>query len=92
MERAIIYAAITVNNSVCRNNPDIAILTGEMIEQNDYLRDRILKISRNHIWSPLSDSTTIELSELRRTGVILGAGMQFQREYISQLSYEQELI
>ncbi|WP_179134456.1 ROK family transcriptional regulator [Oceanobacillus timonensis] len=92
LERAITYAAITVNNSVCMNNPDKVILTGKLIEQTDYLKDRILKESRNRIWLPLSDSTTIEISRLGKNGVILGAGMQSQREYINQLNYEKELV
>ncbi|WP_085524441.1 ROK family transcriptional regulator [Tuberibacillus sp. Marseille-P3662] len=92
LNRAITYAAITVNSCVCMNNPDRVILTGKMIEQFPHIRDRILQESRNKIWAPLSDSTSIEISQLGEQGVVLGASMYSQREYINHLSIEKELV
>lgn len=92
LNRAITYASITVNNCVCMNNPDRVILTGEMIEQFPHIRDRILQESRNKIWSPLSNSTSIEESQLGEEGVVLGAGMYSQREYINHLNTNKELV
>src|SRR5699024_5678368 len=92
LERAITYAAITVNNSVCLNNPDKVILTGALIEQSDYIRDRIVRAAKEKIWSPLSDSVSIEASSLGEQGVVLGASMFFQRAYIDELSYEKGLM
>ncbi|WP_264371402.1 ROK family protein [Virgibacillus necropolis] len=88
LSRAITYASITVNSCVCMYNPERVILTGEMIEQFLHVRDRILQESRNKIWSPLSDSTSIEVSQLGEKGVVLGASMYSQREYINHLSTE----
>ena len=92
IERAITYAAITINNSVCLNNPDKIILTGSTIERFPSVRDSILEAANKQIWSPLSDTTTIEVSALGDTGVILGAGLLSQRVYINQLNDEKELI
>jgi len=92
IERAITYAAITINNSVCLNNPDKIILTGSTIERFPSIRDRILEAANKQIWSPLSDTTTIEVSALGETGVILGAGLLSQRVYINQLNDEKEMI
>lgn len=92
VEKAITYAAITINNSVCLNNPDKVILTGSTIEQSPYIREKILDAAGKQIWSPLSDTTLIEVSELKENGVILGAGLLSQRVYINQLSDEKELV
>lgn len=92
LERAITYTGITVNNSVCLNNPDKVILTGSMLEQSTYIRDKILQVAKDQIWPPLKDSLSIEISELGERGVVLGAGMLAQREHINQLSYGKELV
>src|SRR5699024_12116991 len=88
IERSITYASITINNSFCLNNPDKIILTGLTIERFPSVRDRILEAANKQIWSPLSDTTTIEVSALGETGVILGAGLLSQRVYINQLNDE----
>src|SRR5699024_12657299 len=41
IDRAITYAAITINNSVCLNNPDKIILTGSTNEGFPYVLDRL---------------------------------------------------
>src|SRR5699024_9085933 len=92
IERAITYAAITINNSVCLNNPDRIILTGSTIERFPSVRDRILEVANKQIWSPLSDTTSIEVYDLGDTGVILGAGLLSQRLYITQLNDAKGLI
>ncbi|WP_175631942.1 ROK family transcriptional regulator [Virgibacillus siamensis] len=92
LNRAITYASITVNNCVCMNNPDRVILTGKMIEQFPHIGNRILQESRDKIWSPLNASTSIEISQLGEKGVIWGAGMYSQKEYINHLNTNKELI
>lgn len=92
LERAITYAGITVNNSVCLYNPDKVILMGSMLEKSTYIRDRILEASRAQIWPPLEGSLSIEMSELGGKGVIIGAGMAAKREYVDQLSDEREFV
>src|SRR5699024_402453 len=92
IERAITYAAITINNSVCLNNPDKIILTGSTIERFPSVRDRILETDNKHILSHLRDTTTIEVSDLGETGVILGGSLLSQRIYINQVNDEKELI
>src|SRR5699024_11920600 len=64
IERAITYAEITFNNSVCLNNQDKIILTGSSIERFPFVRDRILEASNKQICSPLSDIKSIDVSVL----------------------------
>src|SRR5699024_6181574 len=92
IERAITYEAITINNSVCLINQAKLILTRSTIERLPSVRDRILEAANKQIWSSLSDTTSIEVSDLGETGVILGAGLLSQRVYINQLNDEKELI
>ncbi|TCP29550.1 putative NBD/HSP70 family sugar kinase [Scopulibacillus darangshiensis] len=92
IERAITYAAITINNVVCVNNPDMVVLTGSLIEQSNYMRERIFNKCTVQIWEPLKDSFTLETSSLGSQGVILGAGMKIQKEFIKQLNFEEVLL
>src|SRR5699024_2893899 len=92
IERAITYAAITINNSVCLNNPDKIILTGSTIERFPSVRDRIIESANKQLWSPLSDTTTIEVSDIGETGDILGAGLLSQRVNINKLNNYKYLI
>lgn len=92
LDRAITYAAITVNNSVCVSNPNKVILTGSLIEESDYISKGIIKEAKRRLWSPLNDFLSIEVSNLKGDGVVLGAAMFSQREHINQLFYEKELL
>ncbi|WP_376846884.1 ROK family transcriptional regulator [Camelliibacillus cellulosilyticus] len=92
VERAVTYAAITINNSVCVNNPDKVILTGSLIDQSPYIREKILEMCDYQLWTPLKHSFTLEVSDLGSTGIVLGAGMIAQKHFINQLNFEEELI
>lgn len=91
IERVVTYSAMTVNNSVCVNNPDTVILTGSLVDESAYLRNKIMKACEKMIWTPLDHSFELNHSELGELGVVLGAGMVIQSHVISQLSLEKEL-
>lgn len=92
IERAITYAVIAINNSVCIENPDTVILTGSLIDQSNYIRERIISKCDNHIWEALKHSFVIDISELGSSGVVLGAGLLIQSNFLEQLNFENEIV
>lgn len=92
LERAITYAAITINNSVCVSNPHKVILTGSLMEQSSYISNEIISEAKKKLWSPLNDFLSIKVSSLGEQGVVLGAAMFSQKEHMNQLFYEKELV
>lgn len=92
IDRAITYAAITINNAICVSNPDKVILTGTFTEQSQSISDEMIKEAKRKLWSPLNDFLSIEVSNLGGEGVVLGAAMFSQRKHINQLFLEKELI
>lgn len=92
LERATTYAAIAVNNIVCVNNPDTVILTGSFIHQSSYVRDKIISKCMEQIWEVLKDSFQIKISEMNTSGVLLGAGLFMQKEFLDELNFEEPIV
>lgn len=92
INRAVTYASITINNSVCLNNPDTIVLTGSLIDKSTYIRDEILKACEKQLWTPLKNTFALHISEIGSLGVVLGAGMAIQRDFVvHHLNFERGL-
>src|SRR5699024_3567363 len=92
LERAITYAAIAINNSICMSNPEEIILTGSLIESSEWMSEEIIKRAQAMLWYPFNEQLTIGVSKLGEIGEALGAAMYSQEEHISQLFTSKELV
>lgn len=92
LERAITYAAIAINNSICMSNPEEIILTGSLIESSEWMSEEIIKRAQAMLWYPFNEQLTIGVSKLGEIGEALGAAMYSQEEHISQLFTSNELV
>ncbi|MGM1047839.1 MAG: ROK family transcriptional regulator [Bacillota bacterium] len=84
IERALTYIAITVNNVLCVYNPDIVILSGELIENFPEIRQEIEDLCFNRfVWEPLRDSFSLQYTALGEDGVMIGSGLLAQTRFFS---------
>ncbi|SMF75712.1 Sugar kinase of the NBD/HSP70 family, may contain an N-terminal HTH domain [Paenibacillus uliginis N3/975] len=84
IERALTYIAITVNNVLCVYNPDIVILSGELIENFPEIRQEIEDLCFNRfVWEPLRDSFSLQYTALGEDGVMIGSALLAQTRFFS---------
>ncbi|GGE27450.1 transcriptional regulator [Pullulanibacillus camelliae] len=92
IERAVTYATLAINNIVCINNPDTVLLTGSLIDRYPYITNKILKSCETKIWEPLRNSFALRVSTLEQQGVMLGAGMIAQKDFVQKLNFEEGVL
>ncbi|MFD1415829.1 ROK family transcriptional regulator [Oceanobacillus jeddahense] len=87
ISRAIKYASIAINNTVCSFNPDMVILSGTLIENYPYIQEELLKEYSSTIWGPAKDSFEVKITETKDEGVILGAAIQMKRYFMENMEF-----
>lgn len=88
LDKATTYAAITVNNIVCVNNPDAVVLSGSLIEDHPEIKDEVLQKCKDQIWSPVIDSFQLGTSKMGCEGVVVGAAHSVQRLYLKEINFD----
>ncbi|WP_407270097.1 ROK family protein [Radiobacillus sp. PE A8.2] len=83
--KAIKYASIAINNTVCSFNPDLVILSGSLIENHPYIQNLLLKEYEDTIWSPAHNSFDVEITKTKDEGVILGAAIRMKNHFIENI-------
>lgn len=86
ISKAIKYASIAINNTVCSFNPDLVILSGSLIENHPYIQEELLKEYPATIWGPANNSFDVGISKTKDEGVVLGAGIQMKKHFIRNIN------
>ncbi|MFC7392744.1 ROK family transcriptional regulator [Scopulibacillus cellulosilyticus] len=88
LERAALYIVITINNVVCAYNPNSVILSGHLVENYPLIQKMIDEKIDTNIWTPFKDSFKLYYSSLKEKGVVQGAGLIVQQQYVQ--SYKEK--
>ncbi|WP_221565993.1 ROK family transcriptional regulator [Alkalihalobacillus sp. TS-13] len=91
LDKAITYAAITINNVVCMYNPDTVVLAGSLIEDYPEVTERILEKCKNQIWTPVTQTFQLRKTKTGVDGVVVGAAMSVQRHFIKTIYFNREV-
>lgn len=91
IEKAITYAAITINNVICMVNPDIVVLSGSLVENHTEIKDRIIEKCQHQVWSPALNTFTLQDSKVGKNGVVFGAGLQVRQNFIENIPINKEV-
>src|SRR5699024_7977258 len=86
ISKAIKYASIAINNTVCSFNPDLVILSGSLIENHPYIQEELLKEYSAMIWGPARNSFDVEITKTKDEGVILGAALHMKNHFIKNIN------
>ena len=74
VEQTITYMAIALANVINTFNPDLVILSGELItEGEDVVVERMVTLARTHIYGAAARETPIQITNLGKNGNALGA-------------------
>ncbi|NGP45127.1 ROK family transcriptional regulator [Bacillaceae bacterium SIJ1] len=90
LDKAIIYAAITINNVVCMYNPDTVVLTGTLIDKYPKIKEQIIQKCKDQIWAPVTESFRIRTTKTGVHGVVIGAAMGIQHDFIKNIHFNKE--
>lgn len=85
IDKLITYAAITVNNAVCIYNPDMVVLSGNLIEHYPEIRDKIVEKCKDQIWSPIADTFELKITKIGENGVLIGGALKVRRHFITEV-------
>lgn len=91
IDKAVTYAAITINNVICIYNPDIVVLTGSLIENHPEIKNRVLEKCKHQIWSPAMNTFTLQVSKIGENGVVIGAALKVRRNFIGNIPINKEV-
>ncbi|WP_257349299.1 ROK family transcriptional regulator [Pseudalkalibacillus decolorationis] len=91
LDKAITYAAITINNVVCVYNPDTVVLSGSLIENYPVIKERILEKCKNQIWTPVNNTFELRTTKTGVEGVVVGAAISVQRHFIKNIQFNREV-
>ena len=91
IDKAVTYAAITINNVICIYNPDIVVLTGSLIENHPEIKKRVLEKCKHQIWSPAMNTFTLQASKIGENGVVIGAALKVRRNFIENIPINKEV-
>lgn len=84
VDRAIAFMGITVSNIVCLYNPDTVILSGDLVENYQEVRDFFEGNSlQPFVWEPLRDTFRIVYSEMGHEGVMVGSAVLAQDKFLN---------
>ncbi|WP_226035216.1 ROK family transcriptional regulator [Aquibacillus saliphilus] len=85
LNKAITYAAITINNVICVNNPNAVVLSGKFIVNYSVIREKIIAKYQELLWSPIENTFDLKVTRLGSEGTILGAALSVQRYFVKNL-------
>lgn len=82
IERACTYIAITINNVVCTYNPDTIIMTGNFIDSDPEVLERVRGKLKEFIWEPFVGTFKLTRSQLGEQAVMIGAAKLVLQKYL----------
>ncbi|WP_066187881.1 MULTISPECIES: ROK family transcriptional regulator [Gracilibacillus] len=85
VDKAIKYAAIAINNTVCSYNPDVVILSGSLIENHPYIQKELLKEYPSTIWNLAHGTFDVQITNSKDEGIILGAAIHMKNYFIDHI-------
>ncbi|GAA0443477.1 MAG: ROK family transcriptional regulator [Bacillota bacterium] len=85
VDKAITYAAITINNVVCVYNPDSVVLAGSLIERFPQIKDQIIEKCENQMWAPVMKTFQLRTTKTGEDGVVIGAAMIVLQHFIKNI-------
>lgn len=91
LDKATTYAAITINNVICLNNAHTVVLTGSLIVDHPEFREEVFKKYKKQIWSPAVDNFRLTTTKLGTEGVVIGAALSVQRNYLKEIHLDEEI-
>ncbi|SDM56651.1 ROK family transcriptional regulator [Sediminibacillus halophilus] len=91
IEKAVTYAAITINNTVCIYSPDKVVLSGSLIENYPAIRKRLLEKYSSNIWYPVKDTFELLTTKTENYGVVKGAASSIQQEFVKNIKFNGEI-
>lgn len=87
LDKASTYAAIAINNVVCTYNPEAIILSGSLIEKHPVIRNLIIEKYQTNVWPPLANSFDLKLTKTKDKGVVMGAALSLQQNFIKDINF-----
>ncbi|MDY0393680.1 ROK family protein [Virgibacillus halophilus] len=90
LDKATTYAALTVNNVICLNNPDVVVLTGSLVVNHPEIREEVLRKCKDQIWSAAAETFRLDTTEMGSEGVVVGAALSVQRKYLKEINLDHE--
>ncbi|MGE6259983.1 ROK family transcriptional regulator [Heyndrickxia sporothermodurans] len=78
LNRTLTYVALAISNLACLYNPEIIILSGNLIEKIPEVKQTIEEKCERYLWEPIKQNLQIVYSDLGDQGVVLGAAIHAQ--------------
>lgn len=78
LDRTLTYIALSMSNLACLYNPEIIILSGNLIEKIPEVKQIIEEKCERYMWEPIKQTLRIDYSNLGDEGVVLGAAIHAQ--------------
>lgn len=91
LDKAVTYAAMTINNVICMHNPHIVVLTGSLIENHPKMKERILEKCSHWIWPSAIGTFTLHISKMGENGIVIGAGLKVRKDFIENIPIDKEV-
>lgn len=91
LNKAVTYAAITVNNVICMHNPHIVVLSGSLIEKHPKIKERILEKCTHQIWPSAIGTFTLHVSKIGENGTVIGGGLKVRKNFIENIPIDKEV-
>jgi len=88
LSKAVTYAAVAINNTVCTFNPDVIVLAGSLIENHPFIREQIIERYKSMIWPPAIKTFEVRITETKNFGVVMGAAKSVQQIFIKNIDFE----
>lgn len=88
LDKAITYAAVAINNTVCTFNPDVVVLAGSLIENHPFIEERIIEKYKSMIWPPAEKTFEVRITKTKNFGVVMGAAKFVQQTFIKNNDFE----
>lgn len=82
IDKAITYAAITINNVINIHSPDLVIISGFLVEDYQNLREAIFDAYDNQIDGLLANKSAVKTSRTKSDGIVIGSALNVQQNYI----------
>lgn len=84
IRRALTYTAITINNVLCVYNPDVVILSGELVENFPEIRPELEELCFDRfVWEPLRNTFSLKYTALGGNGVMIGSALLAQTRFFT---------
>ena len=84
IDRAIAYIGITIANVISVYNPGTVVVSGNLVEKYAEIRSTIEQNElQKYVWKPLQNSYRLVVSSLGSNGVVIGASLLAQNEFLN---------